>query len=59
MSALPFDVHILLFQDGWTPSLRSVPSDALWHVSRGKLMPSRSSAETLDRQMQRMNGPRV
>jgi hypothetical protein len=36
-----------------------VKREELWHVSRGKLMPSRSAADALDRQMQRMNGPRV
>lgn len=59
LSPLPFDVHILLFEDGWTPDRRSVSRDALRHVSRGRLMPSKSAAEALDRQMQRMNGPRV
>jgi hypothetical protein len=59
LSPLPFDVHILLFQDGWTPARRSVSRDELRHVSRGRLMPSRSAAEALDRQMQRMHGPRV
>jgi hypothetical protein len=59
LSPLPFDVHILLFRDGWTPARSNVSRDELWHVSRGRLMPSRSAAEALDRQMQRMNGPRV
>jgi hypothetical protein len=38
LSPLPFDVHILLFQDGWTPGRRSVKREELWHVSRGKLL---------------------
>jgi hypothetical protein len=59
LSPLPFDVHILLFQDGWSPDRRNVSTDALRHVSRGRLMPTRSAAEALDRQMQRMSGPRV
>jgi hypothetical protein len=59
LSPLPFDVHVLLFHDRWTADRRSVSPEDLRHVSRGKLMPSRSAAEALDREMQRMNGPRV
>jgi hypothetical protein len=59
MSPLPFDVHILLFDDGWTPGCSGVATDELRHVSRGRLMPTRSAAEALDHQMQRINGPRV
>jgi hypothetical protein len=59
LSPLPFDVHLLLFNDGWTAERRRVSPAELRHVSRGRLMASRSAAEALDRSMQRMNGPRV
>lgn len=59
LSPLPFDVHLLLFDDGWTADRQTVSAAELRHVSRGKLMASRSAAEALDRSMQRMNGPRV
>jgi hypothetical protein len=59
LSPLPFDVHVLLFPDGWSADRRKVSSAELRHVSRGTLMASRSAAEALDRSMQRMNGPRV
>ncbi len=54
----PVDVHVLLPREPWAPARTSLGSDDLQLVARAKLVGSLEEAQTRDRAMQRMNGPR-